>query len=312
MYMKKMMLLAFVCLGGWSVMAQGSGSGNNSKAAGSAEPKVARATQPPQSAKSGQIEVLTIPPKPTYLPEAGSFSIGISANPFLDYLGNMFGSYTAKAPDLEGLAFGAKYFLTDENAVRANLKFGFDSKTDEHGVTGIDASSGAELNGEVTDTRSSSNLDVELHIGYEWHKGKGRVDGFYGAEVLFGYASSSTTYSYGNVLHPIDDTPMTNWDSSSGAETRRKYRPLESKLGASLTVGVGAFVGIEYFLAPQFSIGGEVGLEFAYTSAGQAETKTEDIRSGEREETTAHSGISSSNIGVRTNPNGHLFVSFYF
>ncbi|GAP71222.1 hypothetical protein SAMD00024442_1_38 [Candidatus Symbiothrix dinenymphae] len=304
--MKKMMLLAFVCLGGWSVMAQGSGSVNNSRAT-SAEPQVA--SQPPQF---GQTTVLAIPQRPTYLPEAGSFSIGISANPFLDYLGNLFSSYGSSAPNLEGLAFGAKYFLRDEHAIRANLKFSFDSNTDENAVDGIDGL-GALTGSKVTDTRSSSNLDVELRVGYELHKGKGRVDGFYGAEVLFGYASGSATYEYGNAtLSPMGGTPITDWNSVT--ERRLDSRPLEDKVGASLKVGVGAFVGIEYFFAPQFSIGGEVGLEFAYTSIGQRETKTQsiDIVTGGPVTGTTHSGVKSSNMGVHTNPNGHLFVSFYF
>lgn len=109
-----------------------------------------------------------------------------------------------------------------------------------------------------------------MSLGYEFRRGYGRLQGFYGAEVSLGVWSGKIGYDYGNPITPNNQTPTSAFGSSVGGE-----RWLEIKSGTFFNIGLNAFVGVEYFFARKMSLGGELGLGFDYQSHSKEEITSE-------------------------------------
>ncbi|MDL2262047.1 hypothetical protein LJC11_00920 [Bacteroidales bacterium OttesenSCG-928-I21] len=254
------------------------------------------------------------------LPKAGDFAIGISANPFLKYLGGFMGGNST----VNGLmpTFGVveqtlygKYFLEDRVALRAKLHLNFgkikfkDEVRDDYALL-VDPTN---VMARVMDVKTESINEFDINLGYEMRRGKGRVQGFFGGEVCFGYAKNKTTYSYGNPITESNQTP-----SISGALASPigiGYRAVEVNHGTYLNFGLGGFAGVEYFFTPQISIGGEFNLGFAYAIKGQDEVKTEAfLDSGivEYKYRERNHFEEAFNIGCRTVIGAELFLLFHF
>ncbi|GHU94768.1 hypothetical protein FACS1894156_3400 [Bacteroidia bacterium] len=80
-------------------------------------------------------------------------------------------------------------------------------------------------------------------------------------------------------------------------------------------MGLGAFVGVEYFFAPQISIGGEFGLGVAYHIRGQDEITSEGLLAGDRHEwkyRARYGGEEAFSLGLHTKASGSIFVLFHF
>ncbi|MDR1121657.1 MAG: hypothetical protein LBM08_12165 [Dysgonamonadaceae bacterium] len=253
-----------------------------------------------------------------YLPEAGDFALGIDASPFLEYLGNFFNQAGTNHAPTFGTEFGVygKYFLEDNQAVRAklNLKFAKESykqtvpndyeRLVNHtnvGATGID-------------TQNKFDNEVLLNIGYEFRRGKGRVQGFYGADLLLGYGSTKETYNYANPITSVNQAPS-SYDFKSNSLDHLSKRTLENKNPYNFMIGAGAFVGVEYFITPSISMGGEVNFNFCYSISGQSEITSERFlgdgvqESKHRERDASDSAFKT---GLFTEPAGSLFVMFHF
>lgn len=292
--MKKIIIAALLCLGSLShISAQGP--------EGSVTPFVSKRGIP-------------------YLPEAGDFALGVDASPFLRYLGNFFNqSGTNEAPAF-GNEYGiyGKYFIEDNQAIRAKLYLEFSGKKYKQTVPNDYERLVNPGNTEATgiDTRNDFNNNVALSIGYELRRGKGRLQGFYGADLLLGYGSSKETYNYANPITPVNQAPSTyNFDQESLNHPTK--RPLENKLPYSFTIGLGAFAGVEYFITPLISIGGEVNLGLLYNITGQRETTSEyflgnAVQKTKKRERTFDSDNPDFKMGLYTKPAGSLFVMFYF
>ena len=255
----------------------------------------------------------------SYLPVAGDIAIGVNASPFLRYMGNAFNTSSNAAPVFNGVdnTIYLKYFLEDNRALR--VKFNFNVYQDklkqtvgnDHAIyvdpTNVDAT--------TIDTRSIFTNDYTLSLGYELRRGHGRVQGFYGAELILGYASGKDTYEYGNEITSSNQAPtFHNWGTSLPS---RAIRATEYKQGSVLAAGVGAFVGVEYFIAPQLSIGGELGLGYLYSNRSQ------DVVTGEYFDNTTGSvveaqrrfknaGDTNFSSGLHTTTSGSIFLLFHF
>lgn len=250
------------------------------------------------------------------LPVAGDYALGIDAAPFFKYLGNMFNGNTGNnSPTFDG--FGTqiygKYFLTDQTAVRARLSFDFGSDRLSHTVT-QDPIDPLNPNKTTVDYFTTDNSKVNLSLGYEFRRGYRRLQGFYGAEVGLGFSSMTKKYSYGNVMTAANQTP-TSWDFENGTESNLAARMLKSSNGMLINAGLNGFVGVEYFVAPKLSIGGELQLGVY----GQMST----LGSSKYEQYNAHTGNvenythrinkgAANNIHFKTLATGSLFVMFHF
>ncbi len=248
------------------------------------------------------------------LPQAGDVSIGISTTPFFSYLGNMFtrdGSNTAPTFNSLGAGLNMKFFTADNQAIRAglNVNFGTDYY---YGNPTSNTVAGAT----VTDRMEKSNQGFGINIGYEWRRGYGRLQGFYGAQLAASYNNVTTHYKYGNEMNATYPTPW-SWDFNTGSQAQMAERMIDVKGAPIISVGLFGFVGVEYFFAPKMSIGGEIGLGVAYVNQGESEYTGQyfDTASNSVKENTVkrHDSTTPTNgFNVRTAAQGNIFLSFYF
>ncbi len=153
------------------------------------------------------------------LPEAGDWSIGIDANPFLNYLGNFFnksastsGTTTVntanQAPSWNFLTVNqtitGKYFIDEKTAYRGSLRIGFNGNTirevkpNRMFMPSTNGFPNSILL--IENSVKYSNTTIGLSVGIEKRKGKTRLQGYYGAEAGFYVNSQKRVYHYGNDL----------------------------------------------------------------------------------------------------------------
>jgi len=256
------------------------------------------------------------------LPEAGDWSIGIDANPFLNYLGNFFnksatttsGTTTVNSPNqapswnflTANQIITGKYFIDEKTAYRGSLRIGFNGNTiretkADRSLTPNSASSNGFPNSAfmIENSVKYSNTTIGLSVGIEKRKGKTRLQGYYGAEAGFYVNAQKRTYKYGNALavnlSPTGPTQPTNvWASSAdniaglgnvvsadgifqGTTSADTARLTKFKNGTTISFGVRAFLGAEYFIFPKISIGGEFGWGLALSTTGKSESSYEAV-----------------------------------
>jgi hypothetical protein len=254
-----------------------------------------------------------------YTPVSGDWAIGINANPFLNYMGNLIGGNDGNiAPTWNFLTTNqtitGKYFASDDMAYRGSLRIGFGSMSGSAmiGQDGAAAPTFPNLPTTVEDSYKMGTTDIGLSGGLEWRKGKGRLIGFYGGELGIMISSSETSFEYGNSLTTTDQT-ASDFSTETGI-TNTGAAPIwgtpgrlnEQKSGTTFGVGVRGFIGAEYFLLPKLSLGGEFGwgLVFSSTGAGSDIWSTTD---GTETAEITYEGTKSSEIGVDTDANNSVF-----
>jgi len=270
------------------------------------------------------------------LPEEKDWSIGVDATPFLNYMGNFFGkTANNNSPTFDFLnsnqAITGKYFVEAQTAYRASLRIGLGSVTERAMVTDrVAAATQTSATyptaaGTVENKWKRSNTNVAITAGIEKRKGKTRLQGYYGAELGFGIASTKDKFEYGNAIAPTA-TPaiiVTNADNFSGANNVVNIsgsvpgalnlgRVTERKNGSAFSFGVRAFVGVEYFILPKISLGGEFGWGIALTSAGKTSTTYESVgnRGGTNVDevgTSTIEGAKNGSFSLDTDNNNSLF-----
>jgi hypothetical protein len=267
------------------------------------------------------------------LPEAGDWAISADATPFLNYLGKAF-SGSNSAPTMNFLGNNSvimgKYFKDEKTAYRVGLNIGFNSQSASNLVNQdqqVVAAGAAPV--KVTDKTSVGTTGIGLTAGIEKRKGKTRLQGYYGAEAGIYLGSQHQKNTYGNsfagtgTAAGTDVTPTsTTWGtgstsvSSTGAVSSRTT---DWKSGTTFQFGVRGFVGVEYFILPKMSLGGEFGWGIGISTTGAGQTTTEAIYTGTSPSTqTAKTGTSSTfNIGTDNKnsmfgPTGSIRANFYF
>lgn len=218
------------------------------------------------------------------MPVKGEFAIGMNAVPVLNYVGNIFG-LTSSNNSMSGNKFVnyfasntlfGKYMISDNNAVRAHLRIGQYNNTFQNEVFDDTQNDPDAL---VMDTYKSNSSVYNLGIGYEWRRGKTRLRGIYGGELMYQYQrGTSTEYTYGNAFGTTNPAPTsTTWFSSGGVinENPDAERLVSSKNGSFNGIGVRAFAGIEYFIAPKICLGTEFGWGIMGGFSGASKTVSE-------------------------------------
>ena len=250
------------------------------------------------------------------LPGAKEFGIGLNAMPFIDMVGELIkinssnrfvNPLSFEAPD--GQQLFLKYFKNSGTAYRMMLGLAYHFDTESFPVND-DLNQGLIL----ADKRSESYTIVTTGIGLEKRKGLGRIQGIFGAELnlLYQHGDVGTmnyTYTYANTFTSANQSP------STALFLDGTPRPLFEKTYASLDLGATGFFGLEYFIAPKISLGGEMGLRVMYLNNTSSKTKTEewnvtDNAVQERQTTIDQGG--TFDVNVNFNSNGVLFLMFYF
>lgn len=278
------------------------------------------------------------------LPEAEDWSIGTDATPFLNYAGNFFGKTTNNtAPTFNFLSSNllilGKYFKDASTAYRAGVRLGFGSTktevlTSPRGVTPGNFPTAINT---LKNTKKVSNNAIGLTAGIEFRKGKTRLQGYYGGEVGIFFGGNKTTYTYGNALNPAatgtaqvivdptgDDVDGTNIVPASNPVAYGQFgdaRITEIKTSGILLFGLRGFIGVEYFVLPKISLGGEFGWGLVFGSNGKTSTtyETQGTVNGSNQQGTVTLETKSSNFGIDTDNKNSLFgpaatlrLNFYF
>ncbi len=279
------------------------------------------------------------------LPEAGDWGLGIDANPFLEYAGNFFGKTTTNpAPTFNFLTpfqITGRYFKDATTVYRGSLRIGLGSVTERNMVTDRLAAYTNTNNtyptnpAEVENVWKSSGTNIGLSAGLEMRKGKTRLQGYYGGELGILFGNSKDKFEYGNALNSSTTTPVVvdAADSFSAANniinniniggTTTDARIIERKNGSTFGIGLRGFIGVEYFLFPKISLGGEFGWGFMMINNGKSTTTIESVGAnaagtdvvGETELEGAKSGewhLDTDNNNSVWGPAGTLRLNFYF
>ena len=242
-----------------------------------------------------ETEVLTNKKGTPILPQKGSFTLGIDASPFFTNVGGIFSNNHAVSPDFgNGGVFYGQYFLTDKRALRLKTTI---NRTSGRLVQWVHETSQTEGDPTLKDVTIYSGSLIGLMVGLQNYVGKGRLQGFYGIEAGAGYGSEREKYTYGNALS--DANP--NWG---------QWRTLKDH-GHEFDLRAGIYAGIDYFIAPGISIGGEVGwnMEFATTTRGTIERERWYQGKLETETNQGNYVLRGSRLG---NVEGGIVLKFHF
>lgn len=257
------------------------------------------------------------------LPEAGEWGLGASAQPFLRYMGNFFHGNNVNNPatfdyasnPANNIALFGKY-VVDANTqyrVRFNITKG---TSINKAVVGQDLlNPNPSYPAFTEDWQKVNGNTVVIAAGYEKRRGKTRLQGVYGGELVFGLNSTKTEYQYGNSIQLDFQNPTrkdfgTNKVGANGWVT-------EDKSGTNFLVGARGFIGVEYFFAPKMSLGGEFGYMLAYRTQGKGRITSESWNGGINGITTIttdkyeNSGLQYVGIGL-DNLSGSINLLFYF
>lgn len=250
------------------------------------------------------------------LPEAGDFAVGIDASPIFNFFGN-FVKINSGAAFNDPAAFNfidgnnyiyGKYFVDAETAYRGRIRLGFGSVSDKEY---IQQDGQADPLVTVEDKQKLGAKNIFLGAGLEKHRGKGRLRGIYGAEAMIMLAGTSEKYEYGNGFTTTSTSPGT---TNFGTNIVGLSRVTEAKSGSTIGFGVGAFVGVEFFILPKISVGGEFnwGLMIQSTGDGEQTSETWDGANNTVKTTTTATG-GGGEFGFDTdNFGGNIYMMFHF
>jgi hypothetical protein len=251
------------------------------------------------------------------LPEKGDIGLGVNMIPFFNWFGNAFNANSNNMYAGSNKFFSifgnsvimGKYMLSEKSAVR--LSFGFNVGSIHESMYVQDDASNNVLD-MVLDSRKQDYGDYTLALGYEMRRGKGRIQGYFGADIIIQVRQASGfAYTYGNQFADANIVPTShNWGNNINVNKRTLFD------GSNTTFGMGlrGFIGVEYFVAPKFSIGCEFGWGFMVN--GTFETvKSDEFYEASTSTTmiddTKTAGSVRFNAGV-DNLNGVVFMYFYF
>jgi len=259
------------------------------------------------------------------LPEKGDYSFSIDAVPFFEYFGNMFhGNNASSAPtfDFPGLSgsplwtFQAKKFINANTAFRARIRLGFSDNTIKNTIE--DETNTGSTPTYVDDKWTETKMNIVLGAGIEKRKGKGRVQGLYGAMANIMLSTDANKLVYGNAMSSVYTNPLSTtypWVSEgngSYATENTSARVTSDNKGMGFGIGVNAFLGVEYFFAPKMSIGGEFSWGILVQINGKSKIGSESYNGTDVTNSTYNSG-GATYFGIDNgNSGGSINLNFYF
>jgi hypothetical protein len=199
------------------------------------------------------------------MPVAGEIGLGMNAVPAIDWLGNMFNGTIGNTISGNKFVdyFGSqnlygKYMLTDDNAIRAQLRYGRQNIA----VTNYLFDEAVNQPDSLTsDLLTQRQTDFSIGVGYEFRRGKTRLRGIYGGELLYQFSRLKQNYYYGNGFGSTNASPLsTSWFGTTPSGTANQGTRIRSfDSGAINGLGLRLFGGVEYYICPKICIGTEFG-----------------------------------------------------
>ena len=261
------------------------------------------------------------------MPVSGEWGVGMNALPVINYIGNAFNGNTSNTfmggnkfvNYWAGNTLFGKYMLSDDNAVRAQFRIGQYNWTYNNYVFNDRAGNPDSL---VMDTYVSRSTDINIGAGYEFRRGKNRLRGIYGGELMFMHSSGvNTDFSYGNAFGIGNQGPTaTSWNpwGSVAGEGALGTRMVSQNGGAYNGIGLRGFIGVEYYVLPKICIGTEFGWGATYGKTGESTSRMEywsATAANPTGETIWYETKTSSSSGLSIdtdNFGGSLYMMFYF
>ena len=258
------------------------------------------------------------------LPETGDWSIGIDAVPFIDWTTDKInimrgnntqlssgGSIVSQRPmTLVGL-----YVVDANTAYRGKVRIGFGSTTTDNLVS---QDGSTTVGAQVTDEWKHSYSSINLGVGIQKNRGKGRLRCIYGAEIGFGIGSMDDTYAYGNAFSTTNHNPTSTTNFNTRADTAVAFRTTENKAGSTFSLNLDGFIGAEYFFAPKMSFSAEYSWGLWMSSTGQGSTTTEFLNTAGTGPTTVTSNVGKSSSfaldvsNINSTNTGSIVFHWYF
>jgi len=240
------------------------------------------------SAMTVSAQDLTSKKGETILPEAGDWALSFDAIPFLNYAGQLFSNAGATSPSV-GYTNGypwsvkGKMFKDEKTAYRAGIRLGFGSNSWTAEIAAPTASTATPVDYPAEGTMVEDGLKsgyngIVLTGGLEMRRGKTRLQGYYGGELVFGMMGTKDAYTYGNTLsagapdptilasmHSTDWTGATGYSNLITDPAGGDGRITEIK-NSMMSFGLRGFIGVEYFILAKISIGAEYGWGLGFQS----------------------------------------------
>jgi len=265
-------------------------------------------TEEPLKGKNGQL----------ILPEASDIGLGVNMIPFFNWFGNAFNSNANNqfaSNNKFFTTFGnqvlmGKYMLSDKTAVRVNFGFNLISMESRNYIQDDASNDPLDM---VIDSWKFDGGNYTIALGYEMRRGKGRIQGYYGADVIFNYTNNANTYSYGNG-HSATNMVPSSTSYNGGANLNGNMRVLDNSGNSSFGFGLRGFVGVEYFVAPKLSLGCEFGWGFMINSTFESTVSSEFFEASTGEVMIQNTNVAGNTVfaaGV-DNLNGAIFMMLYF
>lgn len=274
--------------------------------------------------------------KKQYLPEEGDWALGIDVVPILKYIGNAFNgtdgsnelNHVGGSPFTSGnanfrdrglmpdVSIMGKYMLTDEWALRANIGLMLSAENEKAYSTDDKALLENPLSeAKVTDRVRHERNGMSMMLGAEYRKGSRRIQGVFGGGVLFAFQNSKDSYSWGNALTEINQSPSSY--SFAGMPTLPTgYRVLKQNgTGSDVYLGLTGSAGIEWFVAPKIALGAEVNLSLYYIFGSQTYIESEGYNTTSSKVETRTDLLSPGDNGIyfgTESLGGSLYMTFYF
>lgn len=275
--------------------------------------------------------------KKQYLPEEGDWALGIDVVPVLRYIGNAFNgtigtndlTHVGGSPFTSGstnfrdrglmptVSFMGKYLLTDEWAIRANIGLMLSGENEKAYSTDDKAMLENPLSEtKVIDKAHYSRNGMSLLLGAEYRKGSRRIQGVFGGGILFAFQNNKSTYTWGNALTEINQSPTSHQFNNMPAAPVNGYRILkENGSGSDFYTGITGSAGFEWFIAPKIALGAEVNLSLYYVFGTQTYIESEGYnRTSQKIETRTDIDSPGDNgiyFGTES-LGGSLYMTFYF
>lgn len=274
--------------------------------------------------------------KTPVLPKAGDIGLGIDLVPVLDYAGNLFNGTAGNSlnsfgsepvlitgPFAPNLAIRGKYMYTDNMALR--LSFATLGRTLNQKLYIRDDAAFFQdplSEAKLIDVYKQNRTGMEIALGSEWRRGYNRIQGYAGADLIFGFERTTDTYEYANLITEINQTPSRTAGLFNIPPTpiavpywTQTYVTARYHDGNNLFVGLGAVVGVEYFISSHLSLGGEVSLYALQMFSRQSYQEQEGFSTltNQVEKRTELLSPGSNGFAFGTdNLGGKLYMMFYF
>ena len=209
-----------------------------------------------------------------------------------------------------------KYMLTDEWALRANVGIMVRSEYDRRYVKDDKAALLNPLsNDKVIDKAHHSRNGMSIAVGAEYRKGSKRVQGVFGAGLLFAFQNDKTTYSWGNEMTTINQNPSIAFDRNNETMLGDNRILKNNGQGSDFYTGITGSAGVEWFIAPKISLGAEVNLSLYYLFGNQTYIESEGYNTSTQKIETRTDLVSPGNRGFYIGTEslgGSLNMTFYF